>query len=84
MSAASLITDLRARLGPGNITTPESEGYRDSLQRWADSSSRDAAVVVFAESAEDVSQAIRLAVKHSVPLTTVCGTPHLTTVRPFA
>jgi len=42
----------------GTVLTPTDEGYKESLKRWAENAQRNAAYVVYVESAEDISKTV--------------------------
>ncbi|KAF5362017.1 hypothetical protein D9756_002634 [Leucocoprinus leucothites] len=57
----------------GDVVTPGHPDYANSLHRWAINSEKNAAVVVFAKDAADVSKAILFAKENSLPIAIRCG-----------
>ncbi|KAL4883533.1 hypothetical protein BJY04DRAFT_216357 [Aspergillus karnatakaensis] len=72
----SLTTELRTAL-KATILTPESDGYAQSILRWSDAIINQPAIIVFAESASDVSTTILACLKYNVPFA-VSGGRHTT------
>ncbi|KAF2443250.1 FAD-binding domain-containing protein [Karstenula rhodostoma CBS 690.94] len=77
--AASNVTALAARLRStlknSTVLTPDSEGYAQAIIRWSDEMEKRAGIVVYPQTAEDISTAVLLSKEFSVPLA-VCGGKH--------
>jgi FAD/FMN-containing dehydrogenase len=73
----SIYDELRNCIKVGTVLTPTAPGYDESILRWSAASVRQAAVVVQAGNAAEVSTAVKFATKHGVPLT-VHGGGHST------
>lgn len=71
----SLVQELRNALGNSTVLTPESEGYQASIKRWSDAIEKRAGVVVFVESAQDVSTCIKWCRQYLIDFV-VCGGKH--------
>jgi FAD/FMN-containing dehydrogenase len=52
----------------GDIITPNSPSYKQSISRWAANASRPASYVFFVKDADDISIAIKFACSQSPPL----------------
>ncbi|KAL5332957.1 hypothetical protein BJX70DRAFT_88754 [Aspergillus crustosus] len=71
-----LVAELRSIL-TSPVLTPDSDGYAESILRWSDAIANHPAIVVYAESAEDVSVTLLECVKYNVPFA-VAGGRHTT------
>ncbi|KAF4214574.1 hypothetical protein CNMCM6805_008380 [Aspergillus fumigatiaffinis] len=62
------ITALKNQLRSAKVYTPDSEGYHNTLQRWSDTGSKPAGIVVMPTDAEDVRAALLWAQEHHIDL----------------
>ncbi|KAB2573651.1 FAD-linked oxidoreductase [Lasiodiplodia theobromae] len=77
MGSYDLVSELRTALKDVEVVTPQSPNYKKSIERWSDASVKEAAIVVYPTTAEEVSTTLKLATKHGMPLV-VCGGQHST------
>ncbi|EAW17165.1 FAD binding domain protein [Aspergillus fischeri NRRL 181] len=54
--------------GIDQVISPQSPGYEEYLQRWSDLATQRAGVIIFPESAQDVSKAVRFSRRHNIDL----------------
>ncbi|KAF8860484.1 FAD-binding domain-containing protein [Acephala macrosclerotiorum] len=72
-SNAELIKELEKSLKNSRIVTPNSEDYAASIQRWSEVAERNAGIIVFVASAEEISTTLLLAQKHGIEISVSGG-----------
>lgn len=63
-----IFDQLRKEITSGDVLTPDSPGYQESLLRWSKAAVKPARVVVRPASAEEVSAAVKFATANKIPL----------------
>ncbi|KAK5989390.1 FAD-linked oxidoreductase pyvE [Cladobotryum mycophilum] len=69
--------ELKSELKSSTLLLPSDEGYDQSIKRWSEGAVRKAAAVALVQSSEDISIAVKFAVKHNVEVA-VHGGGHAT------
>ncbi|TRM68487.1 hypothetical protein BD626DRAFT_116866 [Schizophyllum amplum] len=60
----------------GDLVTPESADYEESIKRWAVNAKRPAKIVAFVKDAADIALAIKYARTHNLEIAIKCGGHH--------
>ncbi|KAH3204460.1 hypothetical protein KXV92_008368 [Aspergillus fumigatus] len=68
MISDSAVAALKSQLRSARVYTPDCEGYPNTLQRWSDTGSKAAGIVVMPTEAEDVRAALLWAQEHQIDL----------------
>ncbi|MCJ1462361.1 hypothetical protein MMC07_000961 [Pseudocyphellaria aurata] len=70
---AALVQELRLSLKDSTVLTPDSQGYKESIVRWSDAVEKNAEIVVYVGTAEDISAAILFSRKYSIDFVVAGG-----------
>ncbi|KAH6664291.1 hypothetical protein B0J14DRAFT_608210 [Halenospora varia] len=71
--SSSQVEELKTQLQDSSVLTAELPGYRAALTRWSNAAEKDAALIVLARTAEDISKTILFVQKYELDLAVVGG-----------